>query len=49
MNSRAWMHGYASSRITNADSYLCEACAERLSPRPALLFTVMTQLEAEHS
>lgn len=41
--------GFYRSRVTNADSYLCEACAEKLSPRPSLLFAVMTRLEAEHS
>ena len=28
------------------EDYMCEACAERLSPRPTLLYAVMTRLEA---
>ena len=36
-------------RCSVSDEYLCEACAERLSPRPTILYALITRLEAEHS
>lgn len=41
--------GYYRSRNHSGEYYLCEACAESLTPRPTLIYAVMTRLEAEHS
>ena len=46
-----YIHEATGAYVTDAgtDMYLCETCAESLSPRPRLVYTVMTRLESRYS